>query len=71
MYSYEQNKRAIEAYNQYGKNYKAMFRELGYPCRNAFKRWLLELRQEGDVRRQYCASKVYTEEQKAIAIVHF
>ena len=71
MYSYEQKKRAIEVYYQYGKNYKAMFRELGYPCRNAFKKWLLELQQEGDVRRKYYASKVYTEEQKSIAIVHF
>ena len=69
MYSYEQKKRAIEVYNQYGKNYKAMFRELGYPCHNAFKKWLLELQNEGDVRRKYYASRVYTEEQKAIVIV--
>ena len=38
MYSYEERKKAVELYIQYGYRAAAVIRELGYPDRHTLKR---------------------------------
>ena len=71
MYSYEERKKAVERYIQYGYRAAAVIRELGYPDRHTLKRWAREYEEDRDLHQRYrCAGK-YSKEQKEAALKHY
>ena len=71
MYSYEERKKAVELYIQYGYRAAAVIRELGYPDRHTLKRWAREYEEDRDLHQRYrCAGK-YSKEQKEAALKHY
>ena len=72
MYSYEQRKKAVELYIQYGFALRAVIRELGYPTREqSIRNWYKEYQEKGELSQQYTSTNQYTVEQKEIAIKHY
>lgn len=72
MYSYEQRKKAVELYIQYGFALRAVIRELGYPTsEQSIRNWYKEYQEKGELSQQYTSTNQYTVEQKEIAIKHY
>src|SRR5690606_35766694 len=49
VYSREERMKAVKLYFQYERQVAAVLRELGYPSRDALRRWVAELEATGDV----------------------
>lgn len=72
MYTYEQRKRAVELYIQYGFALRAVIRELGYPtCEQSIRNWYKEYKEKGDVSKEYSSPNQYTSEEKQAAVKHY
>lgn len=72
MYSYSDRLRAVELYIRLGKRVKATIRQLGYPTKNALKRWYREYEQRRDLCVRYPArTPKYSDEQKQAALEHY
>ena len=71
MYSYGDRIRAVELYIKLGKRVGATIRLLGYPTKNALKRWYLEYERRRDLATGYHRSPKYSQEQKRLAVEHY
>ena len=69
MYSYEQRKKAIEAYLQ-TQSVSETLRVLGYPSSKELYKWIHEYQQNGKLHRKRVKPEhiYYTEEEKAVAV---
>jgi transposase InsO family protein/transposase-like protein len=71
-YTYEERKKAVELYLQYGKRATAVIRELGYPSRGMLYNWVREFEKTGalhdDDSRKYLK---FTKEQRKQAIEYY
>lgn len=52
MCSYEDRKRAVELYIQYGCRAAVVIRELGYPNQHSFLKWHKEYLEAGELHRK-------------------
>lgn len=71
MYSYEERKKAVDLYIQYGYRAAAVVQELGYPNRHTLKRWAREYEADKELHQGYRCVEKYTEEQKQVAIRYY
>ena len=71
MYSYEDRLRAVRLYIKLGKRVRATIRELGYPTKNALKRWHREYEQHRDLHAGYARLPKYSQVQKERAVQHY
>jgi transposase InsO family protein/transposase-like protein len=72
MYSYEDRIRAVDLYVKLGKRVRTTIRQLGYPTKNALKRWHREFERSQDLPAgRVCSWQKYSDEKKQVAIEHF
>ncbi|MEC5217774.1 putative transposase, partial [Actimicrobium sp. GrIS 1.19] len=72
MYSYEDRIRAVKLFIKLGKRTGPTIRQLGYPTKNALKRWYREYEHGRDLQVGYRrAWQKYSAEQKQAAVDHF
>ena len=72
MYSYEDRTQAVELYIKLGKRVRLTVRQLGYPTKNALKRWHREYEKRFDFPLGYAwLEPKYSEAQKATAVEHY
>lgn len=72
MYSYEERMQAVALYIKLGKRVDATIHELGYPTKNALKRWYREYERHQNLRIASAPRpSKFSEEQKQVALEHF
>ena len=72
MYAYEDRIRAVKLYIKFGKRTGATIRQLGYPTKNALKRWHRGFGPGHDLPVGYVLlRKKYSNEQKKVAVQHY
>jgi transposase InsO family protein/transposase-like protein len=71
MYTYEERKRAVEAYIASGYQANKTIQELGYPSHEALRRWYREYQKNGDLHQDFIRAPLHTAEQKAEALAHY
>ena len=71
MYSYEDRKKAVELYIQYGLRASATIRELGYPDRHSLSMWYKEYLENGDLHTTFERTPKFKSEQRRIALEHY
>lgn len=71
MYSYEDRKRAVELYIEYGLSAVEVIRELGYPNRHSLRNWYKDYLEHGEVRESTHEPRFYSDEEKRRAVDHF
>ena len=72
MQSYEDRVRTVKPVIKLGKRTAATIRQLGYPTKNALKRWHREFERFRDLPMGYVHSKSkYSDEQKKLAVDHY
>ncbi|WP_181153680.1 hypothetical protein [Brucella pituitosa] len=70
MYSYEDRMRAVALYIKLGKRAKAAICQLGYPSKNALKRWCREYKHLLDLRLGFAPrAPKFTQAQKEAGVV--
>jgi len=71
MYSYEDQCRAVQLYIKLGKRVGLTIRQLGYPTKNALKRWYREYEQRLDLPAGYVRPPRYSQAHKERAVGHY
>ncbi len=71
MYSQKEKKEAVDLYIKYDKQLLKTIKTLGYPSRNALRKWYYEFRDNGEFKDKYTRNQKYTEDQKETAINHY
>ncbi len=71
MYSYEDRKRAVELYIEYGLGAADVIRELGYPNRHSLSNWYKDYLEHGEVRERTHDPRFYSDDDKRRAVDHF
>lgn len=71
MYSYEERKRAVEAYIKNGCNARVTVEELGYPSRIALVQWYWELIQTGQLKEKFTRAREFSEDQRREAVEYY
>lgn len=72
MYNYEQRKKAVELYIQFGFALRAVIRELGYPTsEQSIRNWYKEYKENGELHQELDSPFKYTPEQKVFAVQHY
>ena len=69
-YTFEQRKKAIELYIEYGKSVSAVRGKLGYPSRQAMYDWYADYVEHG-LRPDRRPHRKFTDEQKRAAVDHY
>ena len=72
MFSYEERRKAVELLIQYDGRYAAVIHELGYPSREALRKWYYEYRENGNIHEKhkggYSTAEKEAAKQKAAAL---
>jgi transposase-like protein len=71
MYSYEKRLRAVRLYIKLGRRVGLTIRQLGYPTKNALKRWCREYEHRQDLIPGYTRQPRYSQAQKEAAVRHY
>lgn len=72
MYSYEDRKKAVKLYSQYGLSYASVKRELGYPSdHKTLVAWYNDYKQNGWKPKAVSKYSKYSAKQRRIAIDHY
>ena len=71
MYSYEERKKAVEAYMKNGCNARQMVKELGYPTRPTLVNWYWEVKRTGRHREKFERAREYSEGQRREAVEYY
>ena len=71
MYSYEDRKRAVGLYIEYGLSAARVIHELGYPNRHSLANWYKDFLEHGEVRERTHEPRFYSDEDKRRAVDYF
>ena len=71
MYSYEERKKAVEAYMKNGCNARQMVKELGYPTRPTLVNWYWEEKRTGRHKEKFERAREYSEGQRREAVEYY
>ena len=69
MFSYEKRRKAVELLIQYDGRYAAVIHELGYPSREALRKWYYEYRENGNIHKKHKGG--YSTAEKEAALEHY
>ena len=69
MFSYEERRKAVELLIQYDGRYAAVIHELGYPSREALRKWYYEYRENGNIHEKHKGG--YSTAEKEAALEHY
>lgn len=69
MFSYEERRKAVELLIQYDGGYAAVIHELGYPSREALRKWYYEYRKNGNIHEKHKGG--YSTAEKEAALEHY
>ncbi|MGQ0798882.1 MAG: IS3 family transposase, partial [Pseudomarimonas sp.] len=71
MFSYEDRLRAVQLYIKLGKRIGLTIRQLGYPTKNALKKWHREYAERLDLPAGYVRPPRYSQANKELAVRHY
>ena len=71
MYSYEERKKAVEAYIKNECNARQTVKELGYPTRPTLVNWYWEVKRTGRHKEKFERAREYSEEQRREAVEYY